>query len=52
MAEGFRTLYRLSGGSWDHVIPGHDPLVMDLYPAPNRELEGIVACLDKPPRTL
>jgi glyoxylase-like metal-dependent hydrolase (beta-lactamase superfamily II) len=49
MMEGYRTLYRLSGGSWDHVVPGHDPLVMQLYPAPSKELEGIVVRLDKPP---
>jgi glyoxylase-like metal-dependent hydrolase (beta-lactamase superfamily II) len=49
MMEGFRTIHRLAGGSWDHVIPGHDPLVMAAYPAPSKELEGIVARLDKPP---
>ena len=49
MLEGFRTLHKLSGGSWDHVIPGHDPLVMHLYRAPSRELEGIVVRLDAPP---
>lgn len=50
MAEGFRIILELAGGSWDHVIPGHDPLVMDLYPAPDPALEGIVARLDLPPR--
>ena len=52
MVEGYRTLYRLSEGSWDHIVPGHDPLVMALYPAPGKELEGIVARLDVPPRQL
>jgi hypothetical protein len=33
-----------------HIIPGHDPLVMDMYPAPRPELEGIVVRLDVPPR--
>jgi glyoxylase-like metal-dependent hydrolase (beta-lactamase superfamily II) len=49
MMEGFRIINRLAGGSWDHVVPGHDPLVMKLYPAPRKELEGIVVRLDKPP---
>jgi glyoxylase-like metal-dependent hydrolase (beta-lactamase superfamily II) len=49
MMEGFRILYRLSEGSWDHVIPGHDPLVMELYPAASKDLEGIVARLDAAP---
>ncbi|TIX39040.1 MAG: N-acyl homoserine lactonase family protein [Mesorhizobium sp.] len=51
MMEGYRILYRLAEGSWDHVVPGHDPLVMQLYPAPSKELEGIVVRLDKPPRS-
>lgn len=46
--EGYRTAYRLAETS-DHVIPGHDPLVMQRYPAPRRELEGIVARLDVAP---
>jgi glyoxylase-like metal-dependent hydrolase (beta-lactamase superfamily II) len=50
MLEGFRTLHRLGDGSWDQVIPGHDPLVMQFYPAPSPDLEGIVARLDAPPR--
>jgi glyoxylase-like metal-dependent hydrolase (beta-lactamase superfamily II) len=50
MYEGFRIVHELSGGSWDHVIPGHDPLVMSLYPAPSKDLEGIVARLDEAPR--
>ena len=52
MMEGFRILYRLADNSWDHVIPGHDPLVMDLYPAPSKELEGIAVRLDRPPRRI
>lgn len=39
--------------SEDHIIPGHDPLVRDLYPAPARELQGWACRLDEPPsRTL
>jgi glyoxylase-like metal-dependent hydrolase (beta-lactamase superfamily II) len=49
MMEGFRTILHLAEGSWDHVIPGHDPLVMQLYPALSKELEGIVVRLDVPP---
>ena len=33
----------------DHVIPGHDPLVMRRYPAPSVELQGIAVRLDTPP---
>jgi glyoxylase-like metal-dependent hydrolase (beta-lactamase superfamily II) len=32
-----------------HIIPGHDPKVMDLYPAANTELNGIAVRLDVPP---
>ena len=32
--------------SWDHIIPGHDPKVMENYPAKSAELEGIVVRLD------
>jgi hypothetical protein len=30
-------------------VPGHDPLVMQRYPAPRPELEGIVVRLDVAP---
>ena len=33
-----------------HIIPGHDPLVLQRYPAPTPDLEGIVVRLDVPPR--
>lgn len=33
-----------------HVIPGHDPLVLARYPAPDPRLDGIVARLDVEPR--
>jgi len=35
--------------SLQHIVPGHDPLVMKLYPAPSPELEGIAVRLDVPP---
>jgi len=36
-------------GGLDNVIPGHDPLVLKLYPAARQGLEGRVARLDLPP---
>jgi glyoxylase-like metal-dependent hydrolase (beta-lactamase superfamily II) len=33
----------------DHIVPGHDPKVLERYPAPSPELAGIVARLDVPP---
>ena len=29
-----------------HIIPGHDPLVLERYPAPSPDLQGVVARLD------
>jgi hypothetical protein len=29
-----------------HIIPGHDPLVLERYPAPTPALQGIAARLD------
>ena len=49
MLEGHKRLRQLAS-SPDHVIPGHDPLVLKRYPAPRPELEGIVARLDVEPR--
>jgi glyoxylase-like metal-dependent hydrolase (beta-lactamase superfamily II) len=49
MIEGFDRLRELAS-SPDHVIPGHDPLVMERYGAPSPELEGIAVRLDRPPR--
>lgn len=48
MLDGFRTVTRLAS-SIDHVIPGHDPQVMSLYPPPRPELAGIAVQLDLPP---
>jgi glyoxylase-like metal-dependent hydrolase (beta-lactamase superfamily II) len=44
MIEGYRRLRELAD-SPKHIIPGHDPLVLERYPAP-AGLEGIVARLD------
>ncbi len=48
MVEGYDTLRRLAA-SPQHIIPGHDPLVMERYRAPAKELEGIVVRLDEKP---
>lgn len=34
----------------DHVVPGHDPLVLSMYPPSSPELAGIAARLDVAPR--
>ena len=48
MLEGFDKLIALAPHE-SHIVPGHDPLVMKLYPAPSPELEGIAVRLDVPP---
>ncbi|MDA1098127.1 MAG: N-acyl homoserine lactonase family protein [Proteobacteria bacterium] len=35
----------------DHIVPGHDPAVLQRYPAPSPDLAGIVARLDVPPNS-
>jgi glyoxylase-like metal-dependent hydrolase (beta-lactamase superfamily II) len=47
--EGYEKLRALAP-SPDHIVPGHDPLVMELYPAPRPELEGIAVRLDMAPK--
>jgi glyoxylase-like metal-dependent hydrolase (beta-lactamase superfamily II) len=49
MLEGFSAVKRLAS-SPKHVIPGHDPLVLERYPAPKPGLEKIVVRLDVEPR--
>ena len=49
MLEGHRKVERLAE-SPDHVVPGHDPRVMDIYPPASEDLAGIVARVDLPPR--
>ncbi|BBK44704.1 N-acyl homoserine lactonase family protein [Allostella vacuolata] len=51
MLEAFRTIDRLAA-SPRHVVPGHDPLVMQLYPPVSAELAGIAVRLDEMPRDL
>ena len=45
MVDGYRRLRELAE-SPAHIIPGHDPLVMERYPAPAAELRGIAVRLD------
>jgi len=45
MVAGYDRLRSLAASA-KHVIPGHDPLVMQGYPAPSKALEGIVVRLD------
>lgn len=46
--EGYDRVERLAE-SKNHVIPGHDPLVVSLYPAFSPETEGWVVRLDRDP---
>jgi glyoxylase-like metal-dependent hydrolase (beta-lactamase superfamily II) len=46
--EGYDTLRALAQ-SPEHVVPGHDPLVIERYPAAREELKGIAVRLDLPP---
>ncbi|MGD4086944.1 hypothetical protein QT607_22665, partial [Xanthomonas citri pv. citri] len=48
MLVGFGKL-RAAAPDQDHIVPGHDPLVMKIYPAPSPELEGVAVRLDVPP---
>jgi len=48
MLQGWATLRRLAD-SPAHIVPGHDPLVMARYPAPQPALEGAVVRLDAEP---
>lgn len=50
MIDGYEILQRLAG-SMNHIVPGHDPLVMQRYPAASGELDGIAVRLDVEPRS-
>ena len=50
LLDGYRKLKRLAGGSPAHVIPGHDPLVIDRFPAASEATEGWIARVDLDPR--
>ena len=47
--EGYDTLRRLAD-SPKHIVPGHDPLVMQRYPAAGPGLEGVAVRLDAEPK--
>jgi len=49
VVEGYATLKKLASSA-DHVVPGHDPLVLARYPAAKPGLEGWVARLDVEPK--
>ena len=46
--EGYSRL-RAIAPSPDHIVPGRDPLVMQLYPPPSAELKGVAVRLDARP---
>ncbi len=48
MLESYRRLRKLAADD-NHIIPGHDPMVLKKYPAPSSDLEGIVARVDVAP---
>jgi glyoxylase-like metal-dependent hydrolase (beta-lactamase superfamily II) len=48
MLEGHKTLRRLAT-SPAHIVPGHDPLVMQRYPAAREGLQGVAVRLDADP---
>jgi glyoxylase-like metal-dependent hydrolase (beta-lactamase superfamily II) len=48
LLEGYDTLRRLAS-STAHIIPGHDPLVIERYPAASQHSEGWIARLDAEP---
>lgn len=43
-----KLLYRLAPTP-EHVVAGHDPVVLDIYPAPSPALQGIAVRLDTAP---
>jgi glyoxylase-like metal-dependent hydrolase (beta-lactamase superfamily II) len=49
MVAGYDKLRRLAS-SEDHIVPGHDPLVLKQYPALDGRTEGVIARLDVMPR--
>ncbi|MCF1504827.1 N-acyl homoserine lactonase family protein [Afifella sp. H1R] len=47
--EGYDRLWELASDR-SNVIPGHDPIILDRYPAPSSGLEGVVVRLDADPK--
>lgn len=50
MMQGFDKLIA-AAPTPEHIVPGHDPLVMKRYPAPSADLDGIVVRLDTSPKS-
>ena len=48
MMNGYNKMNMLAE-SPDHIIPGHDPLVLEYYPPVSEDLRGIAHRLDVPP---
>ena len=48
MVRGFDAL-EAQAETPGHIVPGHDPLVLERYPAPDPRLEGIAVRLDVTP---
>ena len=48
MFDGWAKLRRLASDP-RHIVPGHDPLVMQRYRAPSPALEGVAVRLDAEP---
>ena len=49
VVEGYVTLKKLASAP-RHVVPGHDPMVLDRYPAAKPGLEGWIVRLDVEPK--
>jgi glyoxylase-like metal-dependent hydrolase (beta-lactamase superfamily II) len=47
--EGYKTIQKLAS-SRQHIVPGHDPAVMELYPAAKPRLESWICRLDVEPK--
>ena len=47
--EGYKTIQKLAT-SRQHIVPGHDPTVLDLYPAASAQLKNWVCRLDVEPK--
>ena len=50
MVAGYQRLAELADAR-ELVVPGHDPLVMQRYPAPSPDLQGIAVRLDERPKS-
>jgi glyoxylase-like metal-dependent hydrolase (beta-lactamase superfamily II) len=48
LLDGYGQIRQLAESD-DHIIPGHDPMVMHIYPPVSKELEGVAVRLDQSP---